>query len=202
MSALRNLGRPTERPATAAQHKGPPPAFGSGPVLQRLSCLSGPFPGTVIPHPLRSTIQRQGVEWQWKVRDESARSRPRGIRVPCWGTLSGRRGHHRCAPAALKTFCRLPGATPGWKPGGARSAPLHRVYRAQSAFGPARLETHADSEADRRLDGKVERTQRAVRTLPRRHNRLTRLGRYRLLVVDEVGYVPLEPEAPTCSSSS
>ncbi len=29
----------------------------------------------------------------------------------------------------------------------------------------------------------------------RRRKRLTRLGRYRLLVVDEVGYIPLEPEA-------
>ncbi len=39
-------------------------------MLQRLSRLSGPFSGTVIPHPLRSTIQHQRVEWQWKVRDE------------------------------------------------------------------------------------------------------------------------------------
>ncbi len=52
----------------------------------------------------------------------------------------------RCAPrsrAALKTFCR-PQVAPGWKPGGARSAPLRRVYRALSTSGPARPGTRAD----------------------------------------------------------
>jgi DNA replication protein DnaC len=31
---------------------------------------------------------------------------------------------------------------------------------------------------------------------------LVRLGRYPLLVVDEVGYIPFEPKPPTCSSNS
>ncbi len=106
-------GRPTERPARAAQREGPPPGFGSGPVVQRLSCLSGPFSGTVIPRPLRSTIQHQRVEWQGKVRDEkfeeSTSPRP-GSRAgepqrparssPLYSaTFSGR-----------KVFCPLPGA--------------------------------------------------------------------------------------------
>ena len=35
----------------------------------------------------------------------------------------------------------------------------------------------------------------------RLHEELTKLGRYPLLVIDEVGYIPFEAEAANCSSS-
>jgi DNA replication protein DnaC len=39
-------------------------------------------------------------------------------------------------------------------------------------------------------------------TARRLQDELIRLGRYPLLIVDEVGYIPFEPEPPTCSSNS
>ena len=57
----------------------------------------------------------------------------------------------------------------------------HRVAFATAAGWVARL---ADAHTAGRLQGE-----------------LVRLGRYPLLVIDEVGDIPFEPEPPTCSSS-
>ncbi len=99
-----------------------------------------------------------------------------------------------CSPtfSALKTFCRLPGATQGGSPA-VRVQPRCVVYTARRPHQVLPLETHADFEAD----GRTARSNGlgAQWRSFRRRRRLTRLGRYPLLVIDEVGYIPLESES-------
>ncbi len=109
---------------------------------------------------------------------ESPRRKVRGvdlaeIRVPCWGTPSGRRGHHRCAPRrspAERSSARSP-ERPRWKPGGTRSARC-------VVYTGCRAHTVTGARCRRPEEGMAMtlpiRTRQARRGTPRPHNRSRR----------------------------
>ncbi len=88
-----------------------------------------------------------------EVRDEkSEESTSAGIRAPCWGTPSGRRGHHRCAPRRSPAERSSAGSSgrPGVEARRDAFSPAASCITRAGLIRSCRVDTHADSEADRR----------------------------------------------------
>ncbi len=157
VSALRNLAGALPSDQPGLHSKKARPQMGDGPAVQRLSCLSGPFLGHGDPSSaaIHNTTPATGLAIdspQLKVRGVDLA----GIRVPCWGTPSGRRDHHRCASATFsgrpENLLPAPRGAPGWEGWRCAFSPAAScIPRGKRTRSLPRLVTRADPRwADQR----------------------------------------------------